>query len=1583
MSGKLIFVLVSLVFLFGLSFAQTNVSGCQVIAASGHYELNESISGANISVSGVASITQACIVINSSNVLFSCNGYNITNDGTADAAGILVNGSAATNHTNVTIQDCPEVSAYERGIYLHRTSQDIITNTTATENEYAYSVYYSDENNFTDNLAHNNTNYGFWLTNSNSNNLSENFAYNNSRSGFRLDAATYNVLVDNEAYDNYWYGFSFWSASDSNTLMENEAYRNNRSGFALGADHNALSDNQAYNNSYSFTAYYGSGFYISGAYNNLTNNSALNNTHTGFYLGAITAHNNTLVENVGAGNGYYGLHLRGASTATAPRENRFFNNTFYNNTGNGIYLYWSFYNNFTNNSAYENGGSGFYLRRATYNTFITNFAFENIDEGFHGYDGGTSNTFLTNLAENNSATGFRMRAGTTSSNDNILINNTARNNSGDGFQFYYHAHDTLCVNNTAVNNSGNGIELYQSDYCLFDNNTLLNNAGDGIYASYHSYNNNITNNRIEGNNNGIGLANLMWGGPNLVENNTVCNNSGTGMYLGGVVTQFVNFTNNLVCNNGGDGIYLSSNGYNHFIDNQVYNNTNGIRFYNSNYNVLWNNSIHDNRNSGMYLAHARYSNLSNNTIANNSGNGIYLESCYQLSFNRTTLYNNEYDFYTDADGVASEHNLTETLFLNPSGTLFNYTNLTIIDVCATTDEYSINWSSATVPGDSVSFDYKFVDITVHAGTPSIDQVLWQWTNAEVIAGGYNENLFSLVRYTAGAWQLVNSSADTINHQFDQAPLTPPSGSNIYGILQYISNISVLKLNQTILQPSPGGIVEFNITINNTGNITLDTVLVRDQLPSGLTFSSAYPAQSSVAGGIVTWNNVGPISDGASAVIYLNATVDAGVVYPTNEIVNLTNYINATGSSNLSSNVFGESYANATIYYANVTGVKADVTVLPPSPGGQVDFQITITNTGNVTLSPISVVDTLPAGFTYDSTNTLPVSVAGQVVNWTISLNPGTNQIITMRANVSSAIVPGTYTNQLSVEGVPPNGDNVTDTDSVAVGINSSAINVVKTASDYTPTVGDQITYTLNITNTGEVNLSFYALDTLPPGMTFVEAVPANTSSSGQVIYWDNVYLNVTPGDFRIIEYNVTVDSTGAKINEVNVTGVPLNGDNVTSNDSVTLNSNNPPSPGSSDDGPDEDKEMQISVSLPRIVGEELTFTVTSEGSPVANAAVEVCPPAPATCDNIGYSSGLGLIGYTPEVGGEHTVHAERSGYEDAEDEFNVESVECTIDSECVASLNNCFVCGADNECTLATGYECGFDSDCIGYTGSKEVLRRGGDEIYTDVRKDEGSEKKIISDEFPTEEKLYDELFEPLFACINCMCEEVECLTDQDCPEGETCIDYECTPTGEPTEPEPGNPCTSNSDCVATQECSSGTCVDVPCFCGEVIEHECNFFECCNNMTCVRLYNENYFCNLDVHECEEEAVEPPISGDEPIDVDMPPETEVGDEVSISVTSGGTPVGGAAVSIYLNGEEYGSAITDANGNADFVANEEGEYTVVVTKPGFATGEDRVAATAEAPASAWESIISGVWLLLFVLIVIGILYVLFTKRKKKRR
>ena len=74
-----------------------------------------------------------------------------------------------------------------------------------------------------------------------------------------------------------------------------------------------------------------------------------------------------------------------------------------------------------------------------------------------------------------------------------------------------------------------------------------------------------------------------------------------------------------------------------------------------------------------------------------------------------------------------------------------------------------------------------------------------------------------------------------------------------------------------------------------------------------------------------------------------------------------------------------------------------------------------------------------------------------------------------------ANVTGDFTNTVVVTGTPPLGAVVTDTGTAAVVLVSPAIQIAKTPDSQTIQSGDAVTFTISVTNTGDITLTTIAI----------------------------------------------------------------------------------------------------------------------------------------------------------------------------------------------------------------------------------------------------------------------------------------------------------------------------------------------------------------------------------------------------------------------------------------------------------------------------------------------------------------------------
>lgn len=211
----------------------------------------------------------------------------------------------------------------------------------------------------------------------------------------------------------------------------------------------------------------------------------------------------------------------------------------------------------------------------------------------------------------------------------------------------------------------------------------------------------------------------------------------------------------------------------------------------------------------------------------------------------------------------------------------------------------------------------------------------------------------------------------------------------------------------------------------------------------------------------------------------------------------------------------------------------------PAVGDVISYSFTITNSGNVNLTEVTLTDEMMAGAngTFELTgDPIPMLAPGAVNTDAYSATYVLTQEDLDRGNID---------NIATVTGTPPRGDDVTDEAEVSVPtLSRPSIQLTKAADAGAlgdpPAVDDIITYSFLIENTGNVPLTGITLD--DPLVEGLDRTPATIP-------------DLAPGeDVTVtVEYPITQDDieAGEVLNIASATGTPPSGDDVTDEDTVT------------------------------------------------------------------------------------------------------------------------------------------------------------------------------------------------------------------------------------------------------------------------------------------------------------------------------------------------------------------------------------------------------------------------------------------------
>jgi uncharacterized repeat protein (TIGR01451 family) len=243
---------------------------------------------------------------------------------------------------------------------------------------------------------------------------------------------------------------------------------------------------------------------------------------------------------------------------------------------------------------------------------------------------------------------------------------------------------------------------------------------------------------------------------------------------------------------------------------------------------------------------------------------------------------------------------------------------------------------------------------------------------------------------------VNDACNAVNESTTAStpPTTPPTNPSVS-----TPAISITKnpKSQTI---ATGGTANFTIVVTNTSNVTLTNVTVSDALTPGCNESSATIAA------------LASMAPGAS--VTYNCSLS-------NVAASFTNSATATGTPPSGPNVTSTDTAPVTVTPPPPKGTETTETASHPAiaivkdpasqtvaVGGTATFHITVTNTGDVTLSNVTVTDPLST----DCSRTLGTLAAGQSKSYSCT---------------KSGVTAG-FTNVATATGKPPTGAAVKASD---------------------------------------------------------------------------------------------------------------------------------------------------------------------------------------------------------------------------------------------------------------------------------------------------------------------------------------------------------------------------------------------------------------------------------------------------------------------------------------------------------------------------------------------------------------------------
>ena len=315
------------------------------------------------------------------------------------------------------------------------------------------------------------------------------------------------------------------------------------------------------------------------------------------------------------------------------------------------------------------------------------------------------------------------------------------------------------------------------------------------------------------------------------------------------------------------------------------------------------------------------------------------------------------------------------------------------------------------------------------------------------------------------------------------------------------NVPEITPNKTVDNKNPnfGDNVNYTVTVTNDGIGDAKDVVVRDVLGEGLTFVDATGNYSfDEVTRTVTW--IVDLAKGESRTFYVNAIVSG--------------YGNVTNSL-----VVGNKTAGVNVTVPEIIPDKT-ANISNPNFGDNVNYTVTVTNDGIGDAKDVVVRDVLGEGLTFvDATGNYSFDEVTRTVTWIVDLAKGESRTFYVNAIVSGY---GNVTNSLVV-GNKTAGVNVTVPE----------INPDKTVDNEIPNFGDNVTYTVTVTNDGIGDANNVVItDVLDKGLKFLNATGNFTyDEKTGIITW---IVDLAKGETKTFNVNVTVLGYGVLPNTVAV-----------------------------------------------------------------------------------------------------------------------------------------------------------------------------------------------------------------------------------------------------------------------------------------------------------------------------------------------------------------------------------------------------------------------------------------------------------------
>jgi uncharacterized repeat protein (TIGR01451 family) len=378
--------------------------------------------------------------------------------------------------------------------------------------------------------------------------------------------------------------------------------------------------------------------------------------------------------------------------------------------------------------------------------------------------------------------------------------------------------------------------------------------------------------------------------------------------------------------------------------------------------------------------------------------------------------------------------------------------------------------------------------------------------------------------------------------------------------------------------SPGDTIEYQLTYTNTGTSTATNVTISDPIPAKTTFVSCSQNPPCTTTGTpvtsVSWT-FASVAPGQTVVVTFRVKLDS-TGWPAGTTTAVTNVgtvctAEEPSCSNSNQTTVNVQTPSSSLAKAvrNVTSGGSFSTSTTAKPGDVIEYRLTYTNAGPGTAHNVVISDPIPAHTTFVScSQTPPCTTDGPPVTkvtWNIGdVAAGQTVVVTFQVKLDSVFPAGTTTitnvgtvctDEEGCKNSPPTTVTVTANPNLGLHKEASLTGIA--------VPGDQITYTLTYSNTGDADAKNVVItEDIPAGTEFVSCSDNCTTDGPPVTKVTWSIGTVPAGGSGSVTLTIRVlNSVGCSIcNVAHIASPDQNGGAQVNSNQVCLDSTPGPNP---------------------------------------------------------------------------------------------------------------------------------------------------------------------------------------------------------------------------------------------------------------------------------------------------------------------------------------------------------------------------------------------------------------------------------------